>query len=202
MRKKFLPEDIEDLTSMYYDQSRLKDKTKYESGFQNILAGWQEKEIQEIFNNFGKCEKIPRATQKTFDFKVDESKLVFDVTTINPPTDKHIIDGNPKWITNKIQDAITHILEKNSTGFSEYLRGGVIYCSSVLVSLTDICSMLDKVVPGLMADLDFLVFVPQAASIGGKSSRELYPTKAFVKNSNLFELFTNKLSKNYKIIKI
>jgi hypothetical protein len=204
MKKRSPPKDIEDLADMYYNQSRLKDREKYESGIQNEVAEWQEGEVKGIFNSLGNCEKIPTAKQKTFDFKIDESKLVFDVTTINPPSGKQTINGNSEWIKGKIQVAIQHIIEKDPTGFSGYSKGGVIYGSSVLVSITDVWDMLDKVVPGIMAslDLDFLVFVPQAASVAGSSSRELYLTKVFVKNQTLLDLFRGKLPNDYKITKI
>jgi len=201
VRKKFQPKDIDELANWTYDPSKTKEKQRWESGLQNMSAGEQEKGVKSIFSVFGECKKIPRESYKTFDFSIDASKLVFDVTTINPPFNADVINGDPEFLVSQIRDAMEHAEEKDTTNFSDYHKGAVIYCSSTLVAITDLWAILENevVLETLRSsNLDFVVFLPQESSVISIASHH---PKVIVRKDDLNELFKTYLPKNYDVIK-
>ncbi len=201
----FLPKDMKDLEDMFYNQARLEDRMKYESWIQDQLSPEQEKEIKNLFSKLGNCEKIPEDdSKKTFDFKITESQILIEVTTINLQLGETTVIDDKRIISGKVRNAIKHIKDKDASEFNGYFRGGVIYCSSILLSLTSLWDILlnpDMRKKIISPDLDYIIFLPKTASINQSDSRTLYPPLVFVKTT-LISKFKDNFPNNYMIIKI
>lgn len=82
-RKAFLPKDIHDLEDIYYNPKNAERKRKYESYMDaKVTDKLREAEAKRIMKNFGKSSKIPTASVKKPDFKIEESKTVYEITSI------------------------------------------------------------------------------------------------------------------------
>lgn len=205
-KKPFLPKDIKDLESIYYDLDRGQDRKRYESHLQDtIFSPDQESEVKELLGQLGTCTKLPRQSKKTFDFKIDETKLLVEVTSINPPLAGESIKASPNYVLSKIRTAIEHAEEKESSLFPGYEKGIIIFCSSILLSLTNIWPLLSnrKFISELISSkLDYVIFIAQRASISMEDSRKLYPTLIFVKSSALSTTFKTAFQNNSVIYEI
>jgi len=204
-KKSFEPEDINDLTDIYYNPDRAEDREKYESLVQGMLSEIQENEIKNIFSVFGDCQKVPtRKNKKTVDFKIDEAKLLIEGHSYNPNYFIVKTLSYPTHTFNVINTAIKHAEEKDYSEFPGYFKGEVIHWSSKFLEHADPWSLKqDKNFLEIIqkSQLDYLIILPQEASISGHDSREVYPPLVFVKVS-LRELFKQKLPKNYEIYEI
>lgn len=203
---------IEDLEKIYYGEN--KDGTnvdydlieKHQTWLKtNIFSPSNEKEIAEIFSPLGKVAKIKEIpNQKTIDFRIDKEKMLIEATSVDFGTKKEIVVTEDKVIA-KLQKATGHIVEKNTGEFEGYYKGGVIFYTIVFDFFSKIGDLLQnveflKTIKIFENKLDFLVFLPERASINNKSSRELQPPVFYVKDKYLFELFKRKFhNKNYKI---
>lgn len=210
--KPFIPENIEDLEKMYYGENKDGTNIKYDLIKKhqtwlktNTFSPLNEKEIVEIFSPLGKVVKIKEIpNQKTFDFKIDEEKILTEVTSLDFMVDAKITITENKIIY-KMQKAIGHIVEKDTKGFQDYYKGGVIFYTILFDFFSKIRDLIHNVkfletAEIFKNNLDFLVFLPERASINNKSSRKTQPPVFYVKNQDLFELFKRKFhDKNYKI---
>lgn len=206
MRKKkdFRPNTMKDLEEIYYGKTengkdinfgRLQQYEDYvRSG---IESKNQEQEVKELFSPIGELEKIKeKKGEKTFDFKNENEKLLIEVTSLNTPA-----YPDPDFEINlidRINNKIRHIEEKDASEFQNYLKGGVIFWSI----LFDFFSEIGKIIrsKNILAEtifpeskLDFLVLLPESASINGKSSRKIYSPITYVKEKRVQELFEKKL---------
>jgi hypothetical protein len=110
-----------------------------------------------------------------------------------------------KWLFGKLEAAVDHILEKSASSFPGFSKGGAVIYETIFSLLTRFHSKLDTRLLSLTRildnELDFLAFVPQPASINGKSSFEEYPTVFYVKDGPLVEIFKTAFrDKSYTII--
>ena len=201
MKKKHMPKDIEDLADMYYDPSRIKEKEKWESHIQNMRAADCEKDTVQLLSKFGKCDRIPQGRAKTFDYKIDESKILVDATTINPPTEQNPSNDVLK-LKQTITEAVNHVDEKDSSEFPGYARGGVVWCI-IMCELTDIWEVLENDGADIVSKhgLDYMVFVPAEPSTYQPTIRGHKPI-AFVRRGPLPPLFKNCLPDKYRIVEI
>ena len=193
---------MKDLEGMYYGKNgkdinfeRLK---QYENDIRSkIESPIREREVKELFSPICELEKIKeKMGKKTFDFKNENEKLLIEVTSLNtPPYPDPDFEIN---LIDRINNAIRHIEEKDASEFQDYLKGGVIFWSI----LFNLFSQIGKIIQSknILAEtifpeskLDFLVLLPESASINGRSSRELYPPIAYVKEKSVQELFKKKI---------
>lgn len=156
------PDDIEDLTKIYYEGDPKNEKQKYESYLQSALSPYCEKDIKNVFACIGEITKIPRDTTKTFDFEIKSKNIMIEVTQIfHPVTFNPVVDPN-----NKIRKTIAHIGEKESN--ESAIRGGAVYYSTITSFLANLPVKLEdeEFITCEMAkyNLSFILFLPEPAN--------------------------------------
>ena len=181
-----MPKDMEDLADIWYNPCREKERTQWASHVQDMVARDSEKDTKQLFSGFGECVPIKKGRGKTFDFKIDGSKILVEVTTINLPEGKNPSNDVPS-LERAIAKAVKHVTEKDYSDFPGYARGGVAYCT-VMCELTDMWEVLESGGAKIVSEhgLDYMVFIPAEPS-------EHQPTRghtpvAFVR-PGLLELF-------------
>ncbi|MFA5364299.1 MAG: hypothetical protein WC325_03860, partial [Candidatus Bathyarchaeia archaeon] len=82
-KKDFLPKDIPDLESIFYNPDNVQRKRRYESYLDTKLVDKKrETEAKKMLANFGESVKIlTREGVKTADFKIEKSKIIFEITS-------------------------------------------------------------------------------------------------------------------------
>jgi len=205
-KKDFRPNTMNDLEKIYYGKTgngkdinfkRLKQhEDDIGSKIENPI---REQEVKELFLPIGELEKIKeKKVKKTFDFKNENEKLLIEVTSLNTPA---YHDPNFKInLIDRINNAISHIEEKDASDFQDYLKGGVLFWSILFYFFSEIGKIIQS--KNILAEtiflgskVDFLVLLPESASINGRSSREVYPPIVYVKEKRIKELFEKKLSR-------
>ena len=193
MKKKNAPKDIEDLAEMWYDPSRRKDTEKQISNVHNMTGAGNEKCAINLLSGFGECVRIPRRTSKTFDYRIDESKILVEATSIQFPIGQDQISIDPRRLRGMIDKALKHMREKDASGFPGYAKGGVAYISSLLCTMTDMLQIVnnDGARIASACGLDYAVFVPEESSTCGMG----YDRRpiAFVKNDPALSAFRDRL---------
>lgn len=188
------PKDINDLVDISYNPDRINDRIRYGDWTQTkVMSKWQEKEVQELFNKFGKCEKLPTASYvQTFDFKVDESELLVEVTSVNSEVNvNNLVDPDPKKNLEKLKAAMRHAEEKDSSQYPSYRKGIVIYCAVEIVVLADLWNLIrgSRFEQEFQAStLDYILFI----------SGDNYPTLVLVRKGQLLDLFKKGLPQSYE----
>ena len=191
VRKGKGPKDIEELERVYYDPCPNKKKDQWTSSVQNSVSRCNEKDAAGILAQFGKCDKIHQGSDKTFDFKVEESRMLAEVTTINPSIDSIPASQCVPRLEKSIKKALGHADEKNPSRFPGYARGAVVYCSPT-AELMGIWNMLKDGTTFVSKHMmDYALFVPQPAARFGMFG-EPQPV-AFVRGGRLFRLFQDRL---------
>jgi hypothetical protein len=108
------PKDIEDLESIFYDQNRVEDRRKYETGFgQEIVSDAFERSLS---TKIGRpLEKVKeKKGVKTPDYISTDRCVVIEATTINPSFQPdNTYDSEDFRIVDKINNAIEHAEAKN-----------------------------------------------------------------------------------------
>ena len=199
MKKKNAPKDIEDLADMWYDPSREKDKEKWISHVNNMMGAGNEKHAIAFLSKFGKCVRISNGTAKTFDYRIDESKILAEVTAIQLSVGQVQVSNEPSKLQDMISKAVKHIREKDASGFPGYARGGLVYVFSVLCTITDILKIVenDGARIAYAYGLDYVVFVPEESSTRG-IEYDRRPV-AFVKNGPALSAFRDRLSDECRV---
>ena len=187
---------------MYYGKNRngkdlnFERRKKYEDYIRSeFISPGREQEIMELFSPIGELEKMKtKKGETTIDFKCKDEKLIIEVTSLNiPPYHDIEID-----LIDRINTAIEHMEEKDTSEFRDYSKGGVIFWSTVFGFISKIgeiinsTNILDETI-FQVSKLDFLCFIPDLASINGRSSRELFPPVIYVRKKRIQELFKSKL---------
>ena len=169
MKKKNVPKDIEDLVSISYDPSRRKDKEKWISYVHSMLGAGNEKHTIKFLSKFGTCVRIPKGTDKTFDYRIDESKILVEVRTIQHSLGQDQISNDPNKLKDMIGKAIKHIHEKDASDFPGYARGGLVYIYSLLCTMTNMLQIVENDGARIASayGLDYVVFVPEESSTRG-----------------------------------
>jgi hypothetical protein len=196
-KKDFRPNTMKDLEGIVYGND-FERRKKYEDYVRSgIESPIREQEVKELFSPIGELEKIKeRKGEKTFDFKYENEKLLIEVTSLDTsPCPNLDIEID---LIDRINNAISHMEEKDASEFQDYLKGGIIFWSILFDFFSEIekiirsWDILDKTIfPE--SKLDFLVLLPDSASVNGRSSRELHPPFVYVKEKRVQELFDKKL---------
>lgn len=197
--KDYVAKNMDDLEKIHYgpnkdgrnvDLFRLR---RYNDNLRaQVLSPWRERDVEKIFASLGKIEKIPENTKRpTFDYKIDARRLLLEVTSLDvSPRSKNLTKMD---VLKKLEGAIDHILAKDTSPFPNYRKGGVIVYTLEFRLYSGFDKILDdklREVSGILKnDLDFLVFIPESASVNNKSSREVYPVVFYVKDKSLAEEF-------------
>ena len=198
MRKGKGPKNIEELERVYYDPCPNKKKEQWASHTQNAMSKRNEKDAARILAQFGKCDKIPRGPGKTFDFEIKESKMLAEVTTINPSVDSIPASQCVPRLEKSIKKALGHAGEKNPSRFPGYARGAVVY--SPMAELMNMWDMLKDGATFVSKHMmDYALFVPEPAARFGMFG-EPQPV-AFVRGGRLFQLFRDRLPE-YRIVRV
>lgn len=159
-----------------------------------------------FFIPLGKVKKIPEVKgKKTFDFRIDQSKILLEVTSLSTVLTSLPTTFNEELLVAKLQEAIGHMLEKDTPALPNFFRGGIIFCETVFNIMSRFYLKLNDKLPELIAlsrsGLGFLVFAPQPASIDNMDSSNVFPIVFYVKEGPLYELFKRIFKdKNYKIL--
>ena len=166
-----MPKDMEDIADIWYNPCREKERTQWGSHVQDMVARNREKDTKLLFSGFGECVPIKKGRGGTFDFKIDGSKILVEVTTINLPVGKSPSNDVP-YLERAIAKAVKHVAEKDSSDFPRYARGGAADCT-VMCELTDMWEVLESGGARIVSrhGLDYMVFVPAEPS-------EHQPTRA------------------------
>ena len=205
VNKLHIPKNIEELTEIYYGPNGNK-RNKYENWAKTkIISPQYEKEVIAIFGSIGDVVKISRSRGKTFDFKIDEEKILIEVTSLDSETDQNSVMTEDK-IVSKVNEKISHILEKDKSSFQDYYTGGVIFYTTILNFRSELGVLIQdsdfiKKCEITESDVDFLVFLPESASINNQDSRKMCPPVFYVKNKSLLRLFSEKFSDKEYLIK-
>ena len=199
VRKGKGPTSIEELEKAYYSPYPNKEKEQWASHTQNLTSKCNEKDAAMILAQFGKCDKIHQGSDKTFDFKVEESRMLAEVTTINPSIDSIPASRCVPRLVKSVKKALVHADEKNPSRFPGYARGAVVYCSHT-AELLGIWGMLKDGATFVSKHMiDYALFVPEPAARFGMFG-EPRPV-AFVRGGRLFRLFQDRLP-GYRIVRV
>lgn len=186
-KKEFLPKDMKDLEEIFYGKSgdgkdidweRFR---KYRNWIQTeAYSPMFEAVAKQIFSPLGKVKKIREIKgKKTFDFRIDQSKILLEITSLSVPLTALPTNFDEKWLLRKLQKAVDHITDKDTPALPDFFKGGMIIYETIFNLMTRFHLKLDAQLLGvtqtLNNDIDFLAFIPQPASIDGHSSFEEFP---------------------------
>jgi hypothetical protein len=175
-KKDFLPKDISDLEDIFYNPANYQKKRKYESYLDTkFLDKIREAESKKIMVNFGEAIKIPtRAGIKTPDFTIEESKIVFEITSIQLSEKEIIKQGitlrSEQEIITDINKAMDHAVEKDYSNFTGYQRVVIIFIDTILSAMcpyTQFCSDPEFIKKTVFVNsgLSHMIIVPMPSSI-------------------------------------
>lgn len=210
--REFPLKDMNELEEVFYGKSG--DGKDIDWGKYRRYNDWLQTEAQsptfeatakQIFSPLGNVEKIPEIRgKKTFDFRIDQSKILLEVTSLGVTPTALPTTFNDNLILRKLQEAINHIKEKDTPSLPGFFKGGAIIYETVFNLMTKFHLGLDAQLPvttGILNnELDFLAFIPQPASIDGHDSFDEFPIVFYVKEGPLIDLFRSAFqNKKYTI---
>jgi len=191
---------MRDLEDIYYDPKQAERKRRYESF---IDAGpsndSREAEAKRTMSSFGESVKIPTAPVKKPDFKIEESKIVYEITSIQCSEQERITQRiQPRTeqdFINDVNKKIDHTLEKDYTDYQDYLRVVFIFIDTILVAL---CNYTEyAATPSIIkqtvfseSDIDCIILAPAPSSISEEMTHV-----AFAKDVPKAKIFEEKLPK-------
>jgi hypothetical protein len=172
----FLPEDVNNLEEIHYDPSRAWDLRRYDNQLRSeVISPDIEDGVKQIFAPLCKLERIKeKRGHRTFDFKSDEARLLVEVTSLH--VDESLLGLNElrgkaltkQDVLRKLSEAIGHVLDKDSSSFPSYRKGGAICYSPTFRMFSGFHGLLDcglAEIRRIFDDcLDFLVFFHQPSS--------------------------------------
>ena len=210
-RQKYKNWTIEDLYKVYYGPNldgknvSANEIKQYENRLRTKLISkrWREREVKQIFSYLGEVETVPESNhKKTSDFKIEDEKLIIEVTSINTaPAGEQDENGciplnlplNEDAFIEKINRGIEHAEEKEDTlGYSKI---AVIYNDPVMLGLKP--DFMKKLFDSdfirktgfLSSSLDGLVFLPpKLAILGGDSDIKIPGPICYVKGQEMVDL--------------
>lgn len=211
-KKKNQPYEIDDFYDMFYNPDRTEERKRYLNGpHQERMASKNEDHFKTYIND--RVEKIPTQHKKeikTPDFITSERDFVFEITTMNPPfmPDNRLYSEEINDVR-KVQKAIDHAEEKDIEWvMSKYEIDSVpsnicvIYIDDILDGLHGSSDKIEHIIPSKVEipdNVDGVVILPVHASINGQDSLDVYPPKAYIKNTVNKSRF-KKLFPKFKII--
>ena len=211
-RQKYKNWTIEDLHKVYYGPNMDgKNVSKngiiqYEDDLRTkLITKWREEGVKQIFSYLGKVETVPKSNhKKTSDFKIEDKKLIIEVTSINTtPAGEQDENGciplnlplNEDAFIEKINKGIEHAEEKEDTlGYSKI---AVIYNDPVMLGLRP--DLMEKLVNPefirktgfLSSSLDGLMFLPPKLTIlEGDSDIKIPGPVCYVKGQKTVDLLS------------
>ncbi len=221
-KKEFLPKDMDDLEKMVYgpnkdgrniDSYRLK---QYKDWLQSEdFSARLEQETRTIFSPLGEVVKIKENKAKsTFDFRIDSVEVLVETTSIDVYSNtllqfKSRTEGE-QYRLSKTREAIDHVLKKDPSPYSRYLRGGIIFfsvLSDFFINYGDWLKTdpveLRKMFP---ISLDYLAFAYQPSHTV-KHTKEgaievKYPTMFYVKDKTVAKKLEKLLIENNCVVRI
>jgi hypothetical protein len=206
-RKKFLPKDMHDLENIYYDPKQAERKRKYESFIDaEVVDKTREAEAKRVMSGFGESVKISTALVKKPDFKIEERKIVYEITSIQCSDEERITQKiQPRTEQDFIKDvnkALEHALEKDYTGCRDYLKIAFIFVDTITAALckyTEYSATLSIVKQTIFPDsnVDCIILTPTPSSISEKMAHV-----AFAKDARAVKTLGEKLPKEFIVFQI
>jgi hypothetical protein len=211
--KEFPPKDMKELGKIFYGESG--DGKDIDWDCFRRYGSWIQGEAyspsfeavtMQIFSPLGIVEKIREINgKKTFDFRINQSKILLESTSLTVAFTVLPTTFDDNLLFRKLQEAIVHIKEKDAPALPDFFKGGIIFYETVFNFMTRFHLKLNSELPRLAHfldnGLDFLAFVPQPASIDGRSSFDVFPIVFYIKEGPLVEKFRNTFAdKNYIVI--
>ena len=145
-----------------------------------IVSPELEELVVKIFAPIGDLKKIEEdRVGKKFDYVESSERLLVEVTSINVD---EATGKLPDDITSKLQVAIGHVAEKDTSGYAGYRVIGVIFYPiqlNIHKALVNDASRVRAMIPG---SIDLVIFVLQPSSIVGASSWSEYSPVQFPKD--------------------
>jgi hypothetical protein len=207
VRKKFKPKDINDLMDIFYKPENADRKRRYlshvDSQFHDPI---REAEAKRITNNFGKSLKISTTSKKTPDFKIEENKIVYEITSIQYSEKERITQAiKPRPKENFIEDlniAIQHALEKDYSGYENYRKMVIIFIDTILAGMCNYTSYaanssIVKETVFADSDLSHMLILPFPSNLSNE-----FPHVAYTKDTVLAKKLEEKLPKIFRVIVI
>jgi len=206
-KKAFLPKDIHDLEDIYYDPKNAERKRKYESYIDaKVIDKIREAEAKRIMNNFGKSSKISTALVKKPDFKIEESKIVYEITSIQCSEEERVSQKiksrSEQDLINDVNKAIEHALEKDYSEYRDYQKIVLVFIDTTLSALckyTEYCAIPDLIRKTTFpnSNISCMIIAPLPSSI----RKELAHT-AYSKDDTFTKVLWEKLPKEFKVFRI
>ncbi len=206
-KKKFLPKDMQDLEDIYYNPENAERKRRYESYIDSeVIDQTREAEAKRIMSNFGLSIKIPTvAGMKRPDFRIDESKIVYEITSMQCTEQERITQTiaprSEKDFINDVNKSMEHALEKDYSGFDDYRKVVIIFIDSILSGL---CHYTEYSTPEIIkktifgeSDISCLIIAPVPNSM----SKAMKFT-AYAKDDDFVKLLKEKLSTEFNAVKL
>jgi len=161
-----------------------------------------------MLSSVGNVEKIERGKQKTFDFLIEEGKLLVEVTSLNiqPQNGFRVRPPTKEKFANKISRAIWHGDEKTEPeGCESYFKIIVIFYDSLYMGLMSeyIKLLFDKdfikdETEFSLSKMDVVIFVLENAYTISPKREVSYQPVAYIKSQELLPIL--KKVKNLKIV--
>ncbi len=156
---------------------------RYENTLQvNITSPQQETEVKNLFSKIGTLTKIAENDDKTYDYLIEDKKMLLEVTSINCISTP---DSNKIDTYTKVREAVKHITEKDASKYPNHIKGGIIYYDTIFWFFGH---MADYLTPNLPKgfniedeEWDYLIFHPPPIS-------QVRKIVAYVKRPELCDL--------------
>ena len=206
-KRTFLPKDIRDLEEIYYNPKHAERKRKYESYMDTkVTDKTREAEAKRIMNNLGKSSKISVALVKKPDFIIEESKIVYEITSIQLSEEERVsqkIESRSEQdLINDVNKAINHALEKDYTEYGEYQKIVLVFIDTILSALCKYTEYAAR--PDLIRKTTFpnssmncMILAPHPSSI----NKELAYT-AYSKDDRFTKVLEEKLPEEFNVFRI
>lgn len=204
-KRKNYPKNIEELEDIFYGGNFNRRKKYMDSMYTDVISPYFEKEILRFINRDLSCrEEKENRVVKTFDYVFDDERVLLEITSINAlVTISENFDSSID-LSEKIDEKILHIEEKSKSGYEDFVIGGAIFIDFILLTFTRameterLCDSMSET-NFKISQIDFLLFLPQPASINRISSYQKYPPVIFIKDAIIEEL-VQKIFPNIRIV--
>jgi len=205
VRKKFYPKDIHDLENIFYNPKNAERKRRYLSYVDSkIHDDVREAEAKRIMNNFGESQKITTTRRKTPDFKIEENKIVYEITSIQYSERERVTQAikprSKKDFIDDLNKAIQHALEKDYSDYENYQKWVIIFIDTILAVMCNYTnyaanpSIVKETIFG-NSDLSYMIIVPFPSNLSDELAHV-----AYTKDVNLVKELAEELPKSFKVI--
>lgn len=188
-KKDHIPKNMTDLEEIFYGSDIERRRRYYNHLRTTVKSPMHEEMVDKLFASLGRVDKIPKSPKPTFDYEIASEKMLIEVTSLNVDEAPPIIRmPNKKGMLEKLDAKVEHILEKDTSKYPDYRKGGVIFYSILVNVGKRFNRILDQTLPErsrMLNNLDFLIFLHEPGVINGIDSWEIYPPIFYMKDKTL-----------------